>query len=633
MLLINFDKKAIYIPLPKTGQKYISYILTTFYGFIEWENRPDEIADYFHSEDALLQSLDNYDSKYFSITKGGLVRFCLHDSLDIDNKHIKYLWNSFFKFTFINNPYRKFTSSYLCSTNNQYQSDVFLSSKINNEQIFKCKMKDFIDYKDQLPNLCLYTSFVSQKNHLIDKKGEINLQYIGQTSDIDYELILVLNHLGFKDMKHLDTKNLNDKFIQKFEIMNNFQEYIDNECIDSINTIISEDIDLFNFNKITDKNNINIYPTSYMKNDAIATAKIIFDYYEKQLIIESNNMLTNILKEHIEGNNKLLNEYFKVDTNNLLIRQHNLLVEKYFKNINKNNQLNSSDISDILCMNKSLKLNKFNCDKCKFCTYNNTALLCHYKTVHNENITYSNINNFIENDINENIYDLDLIHNLGYKKAYYPNNNKSIVIIPEFFSNDICNYIINIGKDKENNNDLDSTYMNYIINEEVDNNSQSNFSKFILSKYNIDKEHLDETSRGGFRCFLPSNELVCMQYDNINLFEKLIQIIGYDRQDVTFPDLIQDDIFDKSIVRDQSIVHYRENEGIPPHMDDTKHTILCYLNDVDINSGGRTIFPENDIYISPKKGTVVIYSSIWDLLHYSEKIKEGEKWIMQLLID
>ncbi len=117
------------------------------------------------------------------------------------------------------------------------------------------------------------------------------------------------------------------------------------------------------------------------------------------------------------------------------------------------------------------------------------------------------------------------------------------------------------------------------------------------------------------------------------LFEKLIQIIGYDRQDVSFPDLIQDDIFDKSIVRDQSIVHYRENEGIPPHMDDTKHTILCYLNDVDIDSGGRTIFPENDIYISPKKGTVVIYSSIWDLLHYSEKIKEGEKWIMQLLVD
>ena len=77
MLLINFDKKAIYVPLPKTGQKYISYILTNFYGFIEWENRPDEIADYFHNDDALLQSLDNYDNKYYSITDKGIVRFCL----------------------------------------------------------------------------------------------------------------------------------------------------------------------------------------------------------------------------------------------------------------------------------------------------------------------------------------------------------------------------------------------------------------------------------------------------------------------------------------------------------------------------------------------------------------------------
>ena len=633
MLLINFDKKAIYVPLPKTGQKYISYILTNFYGFIEWENRPDEIADYFHNDDALLQSLDNYDNKYYSITDKGIVRFCLHDSLDSDNKHIRYLWNNFFKFTFINNPYRKFTTSYLQSTNILYLPEVFLTNNINNELLFKCKMKDYIDYKDELPNICLYSSFISQKNHLIDKKGEINFQYIGQTTDIDSELIVILNHLGFKDMKHLDTKNLQNKLVQKFESLDNFLQYIDNDCIDNINNIISEDCNLFDFNKVSDKNNIDIYPTNYIKNDTINNAKYIFDSYEKQLIIDSNSILTNILKESIENNNNILKNYFKIDTNNLLIRQHDLLVNKYFKNINKNNLLNTSNVCDISCMHKSLKLNKFNCNKCKFYTYNNTALLCHYKTVHKQNINYNDINGFNENVTNEPAYNLNFIHSLGYKKAYYPDNSKSIIIIPEFFSDDICNYIINIGKRKESNNELDSSYMNSLINKEIDYSSQSNFSKFLLSNHNVDNSLLDETTRAGFRCFLPSNEFVDMQYNNINLFEKLIQILGYHKKDVIFSETTQDDVIDKVVIRDQSIVHYKENEGIPPHIDETKHTILCYLNDIDSTNGGRTIFPENNISISPKKGTIVIYSSMWDLLHYSEKVKGVEKWIMQILID
>lgn len=633
MLLINFEKKAIYVPLPKTGQKYISHILTTFYGFIEWENQPDEIADYFHNDESLVQSLDNYDNKYYSITDKGLVRFCLHDSLDnVDNKQIKYFWNTFFKFTFINNPYRKFVSAYLFSTNIGYETDVFPNSDICNDQIYRCKLKDFIMYKNDLPNLCLYTTFISQKNHLIDDNGAINFQYIGQTSDLDYELIMVLNHLGFNDMKHLNINRASEKIVQKFETIDNFQHYIDNECISELNSIIADDIELFNFDAVTNKDDIKKYPNKYTCNDATKTAKSIFDSYEKQLIIDSNSILTNILKEHIESNDKLLYNYFNIDKNNLLINQHRLLVNKYFKATHGNNNLNTAPVSDISCMHKSLKLDKFNCDKCKFCCYNSTAFLCHYKTYHDESIEYNIVDKFIDGETNNTLFDLNHIHGLGYNQAYYENEtNKNIVVIPNFFSNDVCNYIIDIGTHKENNQECDESYMNNSINVEIKENSHSKFTEFLLSKYNIDRNHFDNTTTAGFRCSLKTEDFKTMQYNDVKISDKLVQLIGHDMDNVSFPDTIEDNVFGMPIIRDQSIVHYKENEGIPPHIDETKYTMLCYLNDVE--DGGRTIFPQDDIAISPKKGTVVLYSSTWDLLHYSEKIKSGEKWIMQVLID
>ena len=35
----------------------------------------------------------------------------------------------------------------------------------------------------------------------------------------------------------------------------------------------------------------------------------------------------------------------------------------------------------------------------------------------------------------------------------------------------------------------------------------------------------------------------------------------------------------------------------------------------------------------PRKGTALFYSSKKELLHYAERVRAGEKWIMQLLID
>ena len=63
------------------------------------------------------------------------------------------------------------------------------------------------------------------------------------------------------------------------------------------------------------------------------------------------------------------------------------------------------------------------------------------------------------------------------------------------------------------------------------------------------------------------------------------------------------------MVRDQTTVHYRQGEGVPPHVDGNHATLLVYLNDMEEGSGGRTIFPEAGIASIPKRGVALLYCS------------------------
>lgn len=88
------------------------------------------------------------------------------------------------------------------------------------------------------------------------------------------------------------------------------------------------------------------------------------------------------------------------------------------------------------------------------------------------------------------------------------------------------------------------------------------------------------------------------------------------------------------IVRDATVVHYKEGEGVAPHVDGKDATLLCYLNDLPEGAGGRTVFPEVKVASTPRRGDALLYDSRKDLLHFAEPVAKGhEKWVMQLLID
>lgn len=87
------------------------------------------------------------------------------------------------------------------------------------------------------------------------------------------------------------------------------------------------------------------------------------------------------------------------------------------------------------------------------------------------------------------------------------------------------------------------------------------------------------------------------------------------------------------IVRDATVVRYREGEGVAPHVDGKDATVLIYLNTLT-NGGGRTVFPEDGLAFAPVSGDALVYDSTKDLLHFAEPVAKGkEKWVMQLLID
>ena len=54
------------------------------------------------------------------------------------------------------------------------------------------------------------------------------------------------------------------------------------------------------------------------------------------------------------------------------------------------------------------------------------------------------------------------------------------------------------------------------------------------------------------------------------------------------------------IVRDATVVRYREGEGVAPHVDGKDATLLVYLN--TCRGGGHTVFPEDGLAFPPRQG-------------------------------
>jgi hypothetical protein len=221
MCSINHNKKAIFIHIPKNGGSYISDILSKYYGFKNYYlQRPD------HKQFCLGKdiSVDKHENK----VHGTLMYYKTSSYLNKIMNMNQLKWNTYFIFTFIRNPYDRIVSGW---------------NYINKFNISFDKYID-INFKDNSYNY--WHIFMPQSRHIIGNNGKININFIGKFENIEDDLTLILNKIGYH-------KRLHTVFKKNEKKHKNYQSYyINNEVLNKVNTIIKEDLENFDYPKIDD---------------------------------------------------------------------------------------------------------------------------------------------------------------------------------------------------------------------------------------------------------------------------------------------------------------------------------------------------------------------------------------------
>ena len=384
MLLINTEKKAIYIPIPKTGTKYIINILTTFYNFKIINVSEQESINFVRNDEEFIDHSENNNFSYNSITIQGITRFILDGdfpNFEIETKYSsgeiegKDFIKDYFLFTFICDPYRRFNNG----MNNNLQ--MYIKNKFNNDE--KIGIVDFIKMKDKIHNLVYYKFFISQYNHLINYDNEINYNYIGITSNIEYDLMNILYLIGFKEFYHLNV--INRKLLYNFEYIHKEISLNRDEVVE-ISKLFNDDFENLKLNKCQIKDDINEYteknieknPTNTKEEKNIKIFKLIYKDYINNIINDSNIKINEILKVKISDHMNVLNKVYKLHTNrDFLLKRFEVLVRKYFETFYNNNDY-IKDITPIENYEELLSSEPMYCSNClTFKCFNNISLNIH----------------------------------------------------------------------------------------------------------------------------------------------------------------------------------------------------------------------------------------------------------------
>lgn len=210
MASINFEKKIIYIHLPKTAGTYIQDILMRNYNSFTYN------CFAYH-----------YRKTVFSYKEYPLVRyFNRPDILEILGISVEEI-SLYKKFTFVRNPYTRFIFGW-----------EFLIEKgfINKDITFD----ELIENKDKYDGLIYNHLFVSQSEHM---RGW-DFDEIGQFETLEQDLNCILKEFGFTVIhipsKKNETKNKRDSSFY----------FSNSKFIEFINSYFDEDFLKFGYEKI-----------------------------------------------------------------------------------------------------------------------------------------------------------------------------------------------------------------------------------------------------------------------------------------------------------------------------------------------------------------------------------------------
>jgi hypothetical protein len=250
MCSINHDLKAIFIHVPKTGGRYIEYILHKYYGFTIMETK-NEIQHFFNDiDDIELSNIDYilYSSKEYPLTisKKGLFRYYsmseyINKKFNMDNDK----WKSYYKFTFVRNPYDRVFSSWKYCVKKKRCFSSFKDYIFTNYKHFE----NHIDFNNK--NYIYLHGFISQYEQLVNKYKRLDINYIGRFENINNDLNIILTHLGIKNILHIDELQNNVKINETNIYINNilayYYDHYDDSILSKVNDLFFNDFKVFNY--------------------------------------------------------------------------------------------------------------------------------------------------------------------------------------------------------------------------------------------------------------------------------------------------------------------------------------------------------------------------------------------------
>ncbi len=304
MCSINHDLKCIYFHVPKVGGLYVSEILEKVYDFKTYFFTAENNYDYIENPN---EQVDNYKG-FFEIRKKGMYRYYYNSKkfnklagMD-ENK-----WKTYFKFTFVRNPFDRCISAY---------------KYLNLYQIKNMTLQDVLTKPNELNNYEYFHFFIQQWDQLVDNDLNINFDFIGKFENLNEDLIKVLNILGIQQISHgyfiennivINSSNYNGMALSLTNtnllarLNYSVNEMIDGEVIEFMNNMLEKDYKTFGYDPVT-IDNFNLIISS-KKNNIINKNKELLKTYN--IKSNCNNLDLNkisIINNFIEDNTIIFND-------------------------------------------------------------------------------------------------------------------------------------------------------------------------------------------------------------------------------------------------------------------------------------------------------------------------------------
>jgi hypothetical protein len=237
MCSINHDLKSVFIHIHKTGGTYISYMLQKYYGFKNYYlRRPDH--DIFCMNKKKTTKYLNYENRIHGVLNYFKTSLFINKKMNMTPQK----WDTYYKFCFIRNPYDRIISGW------------YHVNKLN------IPFSNYLNLYNRCNDVEFMHVFMPQVRNIINEKGKINIDFIGQFENLEHDFQKVLKNIGIKDIIHEVSKKMNKRE------HNQFYTYFSQEALNKVNLILKEDFQYLNFKMF---NNIINFFDEYVKKDLL----------------------------------------------------------------------------------------------------------------------------------------------------------------------------------------------------------------------------------------------------------------------------------------------------------------------------------------------------------------------------